>query len=127
MIRLALAVAATMGVPATPATHADAEPDAEPCSPACIQRVKARMINERRREVVRPYKAWLNSTSLCESGGRWSINTGNGFFGGMQFTLSSWQAVGGRGLPHLAGKLEQKYRAVRLLRIQGRGAWPVCG
>ena len=77
--------------------------------------------------VVRPYRAWLERTARCESGGRWYIATGNGFYGGLQFTLSSWRAVGGWGYPHNAGKLEQMYRGVRLLWLQGRGAWPVCG
>ena len=47
----------------------------------------------------------------CESSGTWDINTGNGFYGGVQFTLSSWQAVGGEGYPHQASKAEQIKRA----------------
>jgi Transglycosylase-like domain len=77
--------------------------------------------------VVRPHRGWLASTRSCESGGNYSINTGNGFYGAYQFTLQSWRAVGGWGMPHLASKMEQDYRAVLLLNIQGRGAWPVCG
>lgn len=77
--------------------------------------------------VVKPYNGWLEHTAQCESGGRWHINTGNGFYGGLQFTLSSWRAVGGAGMPHWASIIEQKYRGVRLLWVQGRGAWPVCG
>lgn len=80
-----------------------------------------------RRCTVKPYSAWLNRVAHCESGSRWHINTGNGFYGGLQFALGSWRSVGGRGLPSDASVLEQKYRAVRLLHIQGRGAWPVCG
>ena len=76
---------------------------------------------------VRPLRAWLASTRRCESGGNYGINTGNGFFGAYQFTLQSWRAVGGWGKPHLASRLEQDYRAVLLRRIQGTGAWPVCG
>ncbi len=94
---------------------------------SCEKRVQKRIVHEQRRAAVRPYTAWLARVAQCESGGNWRINTGNGFYGGVQFTLSSWQAVGGRGMPHHAGKLEQQYRAVRLLRIQGRGAWPTCG
>jgi hypothetical protein len=77
--------------------------------------------------VVRPYRGWLASTRRCESGGNYSINTGNGFYGAYQFTLQSWRAVGGWGMPNQASKIEQDYRAVLLLHIQGRGAWPVCG
>lgn len=62
----------------------------------------------------------------CESGGNWSINTGNGYYGGLQFALSSWQAVGGSGYPHQASKSEQIGRAEKLQAIQGWGAWPAC-
>ena len=79
------------------------------------------------RRTIRPYRAWLARTRQCESGGRWTISTGNGFYGAYQFTLQSWAGVGGRGYPHTAPPLEQSYRAVRLLHTQGRGAWPVCG
>jgi len=76
---------------------------------------------------VRPYNAKLNRMAYCESSGRWHIATGNGFYGGLQFTLSTWRSVGGRGYPHWASVLEQKYRAVRLIRRAGYGPWPVCG
>jgi LysM repeat protein len=62
----------------------------------------------------------------CESGGNWHINTGNGFYGGLQFTLSSWKAVGGTGLPSNASKSEQIMRAKKLQKLQGWNAWPVC-
>ena len=62
----------------------------------------------------------------CESGGNWSINTGNGFYGGLQFTLSSWRAVGGSGLPSQARREEQIMRAEKLKASQGWGAWPAC-
>jgi hypothetical protein len=64
--------------------------------------------------------------AACESGGNWAINTGNGFYGGLQFTLSSWQAVGGSGLPSDASRDEQIMRAQMLQARQGWGAWPVC-
>ena len=62
----------------------------------------------------------------CESNGTWDINTGNGFYGGVQFTLTSWQAVGGEGYPHQASKAEQIKRAEILQDLQGWGAWPLC-
>ncbi len=62
----------------------------------------------------------------CESGGNWSINTGNGYYGGLQFSVSSWRAVGGSGLPHQNSKAEQIRRAEKLLKLQGWGAWPTC-
>jgi LysM repeat protein len=62
----------------------------------------------------------------CESSGDWSINTGNGYYGGLQFLPSSWEAVGGQGMPHEASKAEQIQRAELLLAEQGWGAWPAC-
>ncbi|MBW3561345.1 MAG: cell wall-binding repeat-containing protein [Actinobacteria bacterium] len=62
----------------------------------------------------------------CESGGNWAINTGNGYYGGLQFSLSSWRAVGGAGYPHQASKWEQIHRGERLQSMQGWGAWPAC-
>ena len=67
-----------------------------------------------------------DAIAACESGGNWAINTGNGFYGGLQFTLTSWKAVGGTGYPHQASKAEQIARAEKLQDIQGWGAWPVC-
>jgi Transglycosylase-like domain len=62
----------------------------------------------------------------CESGGNWSINTGNGFFGGLQFTQSSWRAAGGSGSPHNTSRSEQIRVASHLQQMQGWGAWPTC-
>lgn len=62
----------------------------------------------------------------CEAGGNWAINTGNGYYGGLQFTLSSWRAVGGTGYPHQASREEQIARGKMLLARQGWGAWPAC-
>ncbi|EID54905.1 LysM peptidoglycan-binding domain-containing protein [Saccharomonospora xinjiangensis] len=63
----------------------------------------------------------------CESGGDWSINTGNGYYGGLQFSLSTWQAYGGTGMPHETSREQQIAIAERVLDGQGIGAWPVCG
>ncbi|HEX5744553.1 MAG TPA: transglycosylase family protein [Candidatus Saccharimonadales bacterium] len=62
----------------------------------------------------------------CESGGNWVANTGNGYYGGLQFTLSSWRAAGGSGYPHQASASEQIARAKVLQARQGWGAWPAC-
>lgn len=62
----------------------------------------------------------------CESGGNWSINTGNGFYGGLQFTQQSWNGVGMSGSPQTASKEAQIEAGERLLAIQGWGAWPAC-
>lgn len=63
----------------------------------------------------------------CESGGDWSINTGNGYYGGLQFSLSTWKAFGGEGMPHEASREEQIRIAQKTLAVQGPGAWPTCG
>lgn len=62
----------------------------------------------------------------CESGGNWHINTGNGFYGGLQFSASSWAAVGGTGLPHEHSREVQIQMGQRLQAQQGWGAWPSC-
>jgi hypothetical protein len=63
----------------------------------------------------------------CESGGNWSINTGNGYYGGVQFSLETWRSVGGSGYPHQNSAGEQAYRADILRQRSGLGQWPVCG
>lgn len=63
----------------------------------------------------------------CESGGNWSANTGNGFYGGLQFTPATWTANGGAGSPAQAPREEQIRVARNVLQTQGIGAWPVCG
>ena len=68
-----------------------------------------------------------DAIAQCESGGNWSINTGNGFYGGLQFTLLTWRAHGGAGNPANATREQQIAVAERVLRSQGIGAWPVCG
>jgi len=68
-----------------------------------------------------------DAVAQCESGGNYSINTGNGFYGGLQFTLSTWAAYGGTGAPQNASKSAQIAVAERVLAGQGKGAWPVCG
>jgi hypothetical protein len=78
-----------------------------------------------------------DQTAMCESTGNWAINTGNGFYGGLQFTNSTWAAYGGTAFAaraDLATKTQQITIAERVLwkgyngtPPQGKGAWPVCG
>lgn len=68
-----------------------------------------------------------DQVAQCESSGNWGISTGNGFYGGLQFTQSTWNAYGGSGNPANASEAEQKAVAQRVLAGQGPGAWPVCG
>jgi uncharacterized protein YabE (DUF348 family) len=64
----------------------------------------------------------------CESGGNWAINTGNGYYGGLQFNLDTWQAYGGTGYPHENSREEQIAVATRLRDANGGsyGSWPHC-
>lgn len=64
--------------------------------------------------------------AACESGGNWAINTGNGYYGGLQFSLSSWRGVGGSGYPHQASREEQIARGEMLRARGGWGHWPAC-
>jgi hypothetical protein len=64
--------------------------------------------------------------AMCEASGDWAANTGNGYFGGLQFLPSSWHLVGGVGLPHEASRDEQIVRGQLLHARQGWRAWPVC-
>ena len=72
-----------------------------------------------------PQSAW-DKLAQCESGGNWSINTGNGYYGGIQFNAQTWRAYGGSGMPHQASKAQQIAVAERTLAKQGWGAWPSC-
>ncbi len=67
-----------------------------------------------------------DALAQCESGGNWSTSTGNGYHGGLQFSQSSWEAVGGTGSAAQASREEQIARAEQLQARQGWGAWPAC-
>jgi uncharacterized protein YabE (DUF348 family) len=63
----------------------------------------------------------------CESGGNWATNTGNGYYGGLQFSLGTWQAYGGSGLPSNASRETQIAIATKIRNASGGyGAWPAC-
>ncbi|MGW7366153.1 transglycosylase family protein [Streptomyces sp. NPDC054841] len=71
-----------------------------------------------------------DTVAQCESGGNWSINTGNGFYGGLQFSASTWAAYGGTAYAATAdqaSKAQQIEIAEKVLAGQGKGAWPNCG
>lgn len=74
--------------------------------------------------------ATWDAVAQCESGGNWSINTGNGYYGGLQFSQSSWAAAGGTqyaSRADLASKSQQIATAEKLLDMQGPGAWACAG
>ncbi|MBD9732267.1 LysM peptidoglycan-binding domain-containing protein [Streptomyces sp. H28] len=71
-----------------------------------------------------------DAVAQCESGGNWSINTGNGYYGGLQFSASTWAGYGGTKYASTADqatKAQQIEIAEKVLAGQGKGAWPVCG
>ncbi|QJY46179.1 transglycosylase family protein [Pseudonocardia broussonetiae] len=97
LLRLAVAGAVVVGTPVALAGTANAAPDSD----------------------------W-DRLAQCESGGNWSINTGNGYYGGLQFNPTTWRAFGGSGMPHQASRSQQIAVAERTLAAQGWGAWPAC-
>jgi uncharacterized protein YabE (DUF348 family) len=68
-----------------------------------------------------------DALARCESGGNWATNTGNGYYGGLQFSLGTWQSYGGHGLPS-SNSREEQIRIATLVRNAsgGYGAWPAC-
>lgn len=69
-----------------------------------------------------------DAVAQCESGGDWGINTGNGYYGGLQFSHGTWTSYGGSGYAHQASREEQIRIAENVLASsQGIGAWPHCG
>ena len=67
--------------------------------------------------------------AACESGGNWSINTGNGYYGGLQFSYQTWLGNGGGDFAQradLATREQQIAIAEKVLAAQGWGAWPAC-
>ncbi len=102
--------------------------------------VKQKVINEPVAEIVKigtktaPESNFASGGTIwdqiaqCESGGNWAANTGNGYYGGLQFNLGTWQSYGGSGMPHENSREQQIAVAERVAAAEGGyGAWPVCG
>lgn len=71
-----------------------------------------------------------DQVAQCESGGDWSINTGNGYYGGLQFASQTWTGHGGGEFAPTADQATREQQiqvAERVLETQGPGAWPTCG
>jgi len=63
----------------------------------------------------------------CEAGGNWAINTGNGYYGGLQFNAGTWRAYGGQGMPHQNSREQQIAIGEKVVAASGGfGAWPGC-
>lgn len=73
-----------------------------------------------------PHDSVWRSLSHCESGGNWQTDSGNGYYGGLQFSLPTWQSVGGTGMPHEQPPDLQIEMARRLQARHGWDAWPAC-
>ena len=82
---------------------------------------------QRRRQQHRNLVARWQGVADCESGGNWRANTGNGYYGGLQFSQQTWRAYGGPGMPHEQPAWKQSQIAERVRADQGLGAWPNCG
>ena len=70
-----------------------------------------------------------DAIAQCESSGNWAANTGNGYYGGLQFSLATWQGYGGAefaAYPHEATREEQITVAERLRAARGYQPWPAC-
>jgi uncharacterized protein YabE (DUF348 family) len=73
-----------------------------------------------------PDSVW-DKIAKCESGGNWKINTGNGYYGGLQFSAATWKSVGGPGLPHENSREVQIKYAKILQARSGWGQWGCAG
>ena len=123
MVRRGPVVVAAVVAVSLPATAS-----ADDCTGACEKRVQRRQINEERRETIRPFLSWLRRVRLCESTNNYrAVNPSGLYTGAYQFDDQTWRSVGGQGRAMFAGRLEQDYRAVRLLKARGSSPWPTCG
>lgn len=100
--------------------EAEAKPEANP----------AKVVEERTTPRTVTMRVNWDAIAECESGGNWSANTGNGYYGGLQFAPATWSGHGGSEFAaraDQASREEQITVAERVLDTQGIGAWPVCG
>lgn len=102
------------------------EPRVKPKVAAYYAAPKAVVPKQEQQVEARDLNNVWDELAECESGGNWSINTGNGYYGGVQFSLGSWNAMGGEGLPSEASKDEQIAIASALQARSGWGQWPAC-
>lgn len=121
------ATTSTTAPPATTTTTAAPQPTA-PAAPAPVRRAAAPAPQAPAPAPAPPVSngsTW-DRLAQCEAGGNWASNTGNGYYGGLQFSLSSWRAVGGSGYPNQASREQQIAMGEHLRASQGWGAWPAC-
>jgi hypothetical protein len=92
-----------------------------------VRVLRSELKRARRRASAPQASPTLEAIAACESGGNPSADTGNGFYGKFQFTMETWQSVGGTGNPAAASEAEQNRRAAMLYAHAGASPWPVCG
>ncbi|MBW3613658.1 MAG: transglycosylase family protein [Chloroflexi bacterium] len=110
------------------AGSAAAQPPAPAVTAAPTPRPVARATSQPRAVTYSGDSVW-DDLAKCESGGNWSINTGNGYYGGLQFNYGTWHDYGGGEFaeyPHQATREEQIIVAERLRAARGYGPWPAC-
>jgi resuscitation-promoting factor RpfE len=112
---------------ALPAPEGLPAPDAPPAPPEALPAPEGLPAPDAPPRPAKVYSVNWDAIAACESSGNWAINTGNGYFGGLQFLPSTWRANGGSGSANNASREEQIRVAENVLRTQGIGAWPVCG
>jgi LysM repeat protein len=121
MARDALAASASASAPAPAASVSSQQSDPPASAQASAPAPAA---------PAAPSGANWSAIAACESGGNWSSDTGNGFYGGLQFTQQTWLAYGGGQYASSANQASESQQisvAQRVLAGQGIGAWPVCG
>ena len=117
--------APTTTIPATTTTEPEPEPTTIPTVPP--RRSSTSTPGYLREEATsRSSSSQLASIRACESGGNYSTDTGNGYYGAYQFSWGTWQSVGGSGNPAHASPAEQDMRAQMMLDQGRRGEWPNC-
>lgn len=118
------AAATSVAPPVTPAPPTTAAPiTAPPATVAATTTAPTR--SELSYSDPRSTQVWTDLAE-CESHGTWDIDTGNGYYGGLQFSLGSWRSVGGTGYPHENPRATQIEMGRRLQARQGWAAWPHC-
>ncbi len=113
-------VAPTTTVPPAPTTTAPPAPVAPAPAPAPAPKPAAAKGGDPNDPAT-----W-DRLAQCESGGNWAANTGNGYYGGLQFSSATWRSVGGTGLPHQNSRETQIEMGKRLQAKAGWSQWPSC-
>jgi hypothetical protein len=131
---MALALCAGAVAAPIPVAHAKAAPDiagqvaAKLAKKHLAKAARARAAKRRAAIAAVPIPPQLEAIAACESGGDPTAVSSNGMYHGKyQFSVETWAAVGGSGLPSQAPEAEQDMRAAKLYAQSGPGQWPVCG